>query len=315
MKIKKLNIKKLLIFLISIITFIILGVMLINNIKYKKTSEYKLLELGYNLEEIKVLQKELNADQLNEILEYDYNTLIPSFCKETYFIFKNLQEYLEYQKVNKTLEYSKVVAIVNTEANEVIYENVHETVVSKGFLMLVNKRNGVTADYVPEDLINIPVAYAYEGKQVSKSIYNNLVELLEAAKKEGITFVVSEGYRSYERQEISYNYWKNMYGIGKADTIAARAGYSEYQTGLSVTLQLYGNKLDNEVVEESTQNKWLIKNMSSYGFILRYPQNKEDITGFDYNAWRIRYVGSMAATYIMSNNITFEEYYAFYEEN
>ena len=111
------------------------------------------------------------------------------------------------------------------------------------------------------------------------------------------------GYRSYYDQKSTYNYWVSVYGQKDADTISARPGHSEHQTGLAFDITSL-----NSSYGETEEGIWLRENCFKYGFIIRYPKGKEHITGYAYEPWHIRYVGVEHATYIMNNNLTLEEY-------
>ena len=100
--------------------------------------------------------------------------------------------------------------------------------------------------------------------------------------------------------------------IKEADLSTARAGFSEHQTGLAIDILTYNVTLSN--FEETDAFKWLSSNAYKYGFILRYPKGKEDITGYEYESWHYRYVGVEIATQIFEEDITFDEYYAYYLE-
>ena len=135
--------------------------------------------------------------------------------------------------------------------------------------------------------------------------------MLDKAKTDGYTMLVEQGYRSYEDQEEAYNTIKDSSGINAADRQAARAGHSEYQTGLSISLNVYKVEDGLNASEGAT---WLENNSYQYGFIIRYPENTSDITGFKDEKWRLRYVGVEAAKKIHEEGITFDEYYAYYIE-
>ena len=131
------------------------------------------------------------------------------------------------------------------------------------------------------------------------------------AAKNNLYLYISSPYRSYNRQNVLYNTYVKKDGESKADTYSARPGYSEHQTGLAFDLGTAENHDINEFVE-SKEFKWMKNNAHKYGFILRYPYGKKYITGYIYEPWHYRYVGIDAATYIYNNNITFEEYYAYF---
>lgn len=309
---KKLNVKKLGVFVgivVIILIVVIIGIKsLIDESNLRKTIEYKLGEVGYSDNEIEYI-KTLKEDEINTLLNHKYNVNITKLMKEKYFIFANLDKYLDYVNENNG-NLTEVVAKVNTKASLGWYKSIIDTDTSKGELMLVNKFYKLSETYVPSDLVDVSLSYAYSGKQVSKVMYDSLTNMLDAAKESGYNLVVSQGYRSYADQEEAYNDIEASSGVDYADEVAARPGHSEYQTGLSVVVKpLYTEGSD---MEDSPEHTWLLENAHKYGFILRYPKDKESITGFSYDAWRLRYVGSNAARIIHNENITFDEYYEYY---
>lgn len=132
---------------------------------------------------------------------------------------------------------------------------------------------------------------------------NALKKLQEAAKKEGFSMPLVSGYRSYETQKRIYNNYISIWGQEYTDTTSARPGHSEHQTGLAFDV----GKLTSSY-GETKEGIWLKNNCYKYGFIIRYLKGKENITGYSYEPWHIRYVGVDIATYIMENNLTLEEY-------
>ena len=300
-----------LVIVIGIISGIIFGVVkLVNNYKYKQSYDYKLLLVGYKEDEVKTIKDKLNNEEIDNLMELKYDKNIVKFMNEKYFIYKNLSKYLEYKKDNKLESYTNIVTIINTEANIDWFDNTKETDISKKELMLVNRLYGLSKDYEPDDIIDVPSQYAYTGVKISNSIMDNIVALIDAASDEGYTFVLADGYRSYSEQESIFERYKNAYGYSEADRIAARAGHSEYQTGISFTIVPLYKEYDKP--KESLEYKWLSDNAYRYGFIFRFPEDKIDITGFEASTWRLRYVGSEAANIIKSENICFEEYYAYF---
>lgn len=112
------------------------------------------------------------------------------------------------------------------------------------------------------------------------------------------------GYRSYQYQTQLYNNYVNQHGEEEANTFSAKPGFSEHQTGLTFDLKDFNGQL----VEDPITSQWIKDNCAKYGFILRYPEGKEDITGYIYEPWHLRYVGEEAANQIMNNNTTLEQY-------
>ena len=130
------------------------------------------------------------------------------------------------------------------------------------------------------------------------------------AKTAGFELVAFSWFRSFEYQDTLYNNYVNRDGQEKADRYSARPGYSEHQTGLAFDVGEKG-KEDLWLTEEfgeTEAGKWLVENAQNYGFILRYPYGKEEITGYMYESWHFRYVGTELATKIKQANVTLEEY-------
>lgn len=180
------------------------------------------------------------------------------------------------------------------------------------FLILVNKDNPLSADYEVE---LVPLKNG-RGK-AAEAIYEDLNEMLKDGRKEGLSFCVASAHRSRERQQElvdedvaalmrkGLNY-EEAYAQVTRQTMPA--GYSEHETGLAVDIVAVEHQMLDEEQENTKENKWLRENCHKYGFILRYPKGKEDITGVDYESWHFRYVGREAAEYIMENGLTLEEY-------
>lgn len=132
-----------------------------------------------------------------------------------------------------------------------------------------------------------------------------LQQLQRDAQAQGINISNSySGYRSYQYQTNLYNNYVNQHGEEAANTFSAKPGFSEHQTGLTFDLKDFNGQL----VEDPITSQWIKDNCAKYGFILRYPEGKEDITGYIYEPWHLRYVGEEVANQIMNNNITLEQY-------
>lgn len=179
-------------------------------------------------------------------------------------------------------------------------------------LRLVNKENLLEKNY-PDQKVEIyrlvkVTAPVTKGTPELRSVANEaMCEMFEAAKKEGIELYVGSAYRSYRTQEvIHYNRKKEL---GYDDGFTQIAGGSEHQTGLAadVVSWEYKDKFQQSFGEKK-EGIWLRENCARYGFIIRYPKDKEEITGVQYEPWHVRYVGREAAEYIMESNITLEEF-------
>lgn len=135
-------------------------------------------------------------------------------------------------------------------------------------------------------------------------------KMATAAKGEGIELVAFSGFRSYEYQTTLYNRYVNKDGKDAADRYSARPGYSEHQTGLAFDIGEKGREdlWLTAAFGETKAGQWLVKNAHNYGFILRYPEGKEDITGFMYESWHFRYLEGDLAAKVYKSGVTLEEY-------
>ena len=127
------------------------------------------------------------------------------------------------------------------------------------------------------------------------------------ASKKNLNIIAISAYRSYEYQNTLYNNYVKIDSKKKADTYSARPGYSEHQTGLAV--DIYNGDLDYNNFEQTKEFEWMQENAHKYGFILRYPKDKVEQTGYQYESWHYRYVGINVAEYIYKNKISYDEYY------
>lgn len=297
---------------IIVLIGVIIGVKkIVDVVNYHKTYEYKLLQLGYSIDETKKIDK-LEDKTKDYILTLKYDKDLSKIISEKYFLEKNLKSYIEYKKENDKST-SDIVAIVNVNANNDWYTNTKKSDTKKGELMLTNKFYSLDSSYDSTDMVSISNQYSFGSNQmVTEKTLDAFITMFNDAKKENLTLVINSSFRSYEDQEEIYDYYKKTKGEAYADSIAAHPGFSEHQTGMAIDIQTYGSTA--ATFEEFDEFKWLKENAHKYGFILRYPKDKEYLTGYNYESWHFRYVGVEAATYIYENNITFDEYYAYFVE-
>ena len=304
--------KKPLIILGTIIFFILILLFGINKYKtyiYHQTTEYKLLTRGYSQKEIDLLKKELDKASYERLIEEKKNNDLLNILGEKYYISANRQAYLDYQKRNKEKSPKEIISIVNVYAHNEFYEISFDTKL-EDYTTIVNKFYRLPDSYAPSDIVNIATQYAYEGNSIRQIVYDSYKQMWSAALKDGHNLIVTSGYRSEESQKNIYNNYENSRGIEYADSIAARPSYSEHQTGLALDILVPGVKAADF---QSTQSyQWLITNAHKYGFILRYPEGKENITGYTYESWHYRYLGEEIATAVYNEGITYDEYYAYY---
>lgn len=178
-------------------------------------------------------------------------------------------------------------------------------------LLLVNKENLLPEGY------KIETKRLSNGLLVDARIYDPLMEFLKAGNKEGCNLLVCSAYRPYERQVELYEadlakYQGMGYSYEKACAITeetlAVPGASEHQAGLSVDIVTLRHQVLNDAFADTKAGKWLAEHAHEYGFILRYPKDKEEITGINYEPWHFRYVGKEAAEQIYELGYCLEEY-------
>ena len=177
-------------------------------------------------------------------------------------------------------------------------------------LVLVNKTHPVTREYAADDLVTVehcdPNVGTADTKKMRKVAADAIEELIAGAKEDGFDIVMRTGYRSYDYQDYLFNSYAANYGEAEANTYSARPGQSEHQTGWCCDVGRIGYGLTS--FDGTAEADWIAENSWKYGFILRYPADKTDITGYIYESWHIRYVGKDAAQYIYENGLTLEEY-------
>ena len=281
---------------------------LINHKDFKEKNIEKYIKLLKNYSNINGIIKYINNYSNYEI---NINNTTLSLINEKYFVIDYLDRYLKYYKNNNDLEYKEIITRVNSNLDYEFYVDSKESDLTKEMYTLVNKYNYLNENFIPKDLVTITGIYARDKAQLVKIAYDNFVKMADNARKENLTIKVTTGYRSYNFQSTLYNNYAKADGVKNADTYSARPGYSEHQLGYSADLTNDKNVSFNSF-EKTDEFKWLQDNAHKYGFILRYPKNKEYITGYMFESWHYRYVGVDIATYIYENNITYEEYYAFY---
>lgn len=244
-----------------------------------------------------------------------YTDKVVSLMKQEYFVYNNLDRYLNYNDTSMInfndmdSESAYIIKMVNSKRDSDYYTNVESTDLTKGYLMLVNKYNKLDSDYIPENLVTIDSKYGVQSK-LESTVYEAYLKMWEDASKEGLYLYIRSPYRSYTTQNSLYEKYASQDGYEEADTYSARPGYSEHQTGLAFDVTTKSTTLGTfETTKEFT---WMKENAYKYGFILRYPKGKENITGYVYESWHYRYVGIEAAKIIYEKDLTFEEYYEYY---
>lgn len=248
---------------------------------------------------------------VNNGIKYEYSEKLVNIVQSKYFVMSRLDRYMAYESE----DIDTIITNINSNLDYEFYTNTMPTDTTKATLLITNKYYYLEEDYYYGELVKMDKAYDNKnGSMLNSVAYEAFKKLVDDAEKEGYHIRNNSAYRSYDTQSGLYNNYKNSYGLTYADKWSARAGHSEHQTGLALDV---GVKSEYSLgkFESSREFTWMKDNCYKYGFILRYPKGKEYITGYGYEPWHYRYVGVEVATYIYENDITFEEYYAYFVEN
>ncbi|MBQ8534156.1 MAG: M15 family metallopeptidase [Bacilli bacterium] len=225
-----------------------------------------------------------------------------------YFNDKYINRYITYKENNPNLKIKQIIKNVNMNLDLTHYEDKIPARNLNNKFILVNKYYYLEEDYVPANLEELSNQYALNNMKMVKEAKDAFEEMSKEAKKSGLKIIAMSTYRDYAYQTDLYNNYVKKDGKEAADTYSGRPGFSEHQTGYAV--DVYNDDKSYTDFHLTEEFKWMQENAKDYGFILRFPQGKENETGYQYESWHYRYVGLEAATYITEKNITLEEYYA-----
>ena len=189
----------------------------------------------------------------------------------------------------------------------------------KDYTFLVNKDHLLSSDYVPENLVitdnNENNFHDYKDASLKPMISADIMPYFEALQNAALDvglrkIIVDSGYRSFEYQKVVFDKSVVEKGIDETLRSVALPGSSEHQTGLAIDVAYMDNGVYIEKTSDSDPEiKWLKENAHKFGFILRYPEEKEDVTGFKYEWWHYRFIGVEMATILYSEGITLDEYH------
>ncbi len=278
-----------------------------------ETQVPKLKSLSYSNDDIwKLIEDGASEDDFQYLIDNNYsaNDLEPYSKVEGYKI-QNLAGYISAYATYKDYNYAVCITnypfIISSNGDpqdSYTISNPDEllTLVKKGFYL--------PDDYEPELVEpDIPVAPDCENSQMTPETSKALTKMYEAAKKEGLELVVNSAYRSYETQVAIYNDFETRYGGQYASEYVAAPGASEHQTGLGLDLTSQ-SVVDGERITfgDTEEYRWVVENCYKYGFIIRFEDGTDGITGIAHEPWHLRYVGEDVAKEIVKNKWTFEEY-------
>ena len=178
--------------------------------------------------------------------------------------------------------------------------------------IIVNKQHPLSPiNYAPSDLVNLTLPTTQSNPQMRAPAADALTKLFSDATAQNIHLQVLSAYRSYDYQVNLYNNYVSRDGQAAADEYSARPGYSEHQTGLAVDIGAASGTCNlDQCFNATPEAQWLASNAYKYGFILRYTADKVDVTGYEYEPWHFRYVGTDLSTEMHDQNIeTLEEFF------
>ena len=256
-------------------------------------------------------KKEENKFEAEEITTPNSQTWEEEMAiKYSYYKDQNTDRYLTFKEKNPTLSDEDIITRVNIGLDQPYYINIKEAPKQNTPYVLVNKYYYLKDTYVPENLEALDTNYSKGGIYLVKEAKDAFISLVDTAKQEGYTIRAISAYRSFDYQKNLYQSYVNQDGVTIADTYSARPGFSDHQTGLVVDVD--NRELDFNSFENTKEFLWMQEHAQDFGFILRYPKGKEDITGYTYESWHYRFVGVELAKKIKASNLTFDEYYMRY---
>jgi len=288
--------KNLIIFLVLIFITIFSFIKITQGIiKLVTSNKPKQKEVIKKKKKITDLDKKLEKlDNINKEIEY---------FNEDY-----IDRYISYKEKHTEYPNIRIIKDVNMNLDLEPYKDIIEAKYLNTEKILVNKYYYLSKDYVPLSLETISTKYALSNMKLVSYAKDAFEEMAKDAQKEKLKIVAMSTYRSYDYQVNLYNKYVKSDGKEKADTYSGRPGHSEHQTGLAV--DVYNVKTNYTNFESTKEFDWMQEHAHEYGFILRFPKDKEDETGYIYEAWHYRYVGKEIAKYIHEHNISYEEYFA-----
>ncbi|MBU8913842.1 MAG: M15 family metallopeptidase [Spirochaetales bacterium] len=166
---------------------------------------------------------------------------------------------------------------------------------SEELTWLVDKEHSLAVDFAPDDLVDLDshadrLDLSRTGHRLRAIVLPDLLAMVDAARSDGVTLLISSAYRSYEYQETLYQYWVDQLGQEEADRVSARPGTSQHQLGTAIDFDCICDGF-----AETDAGRWVASNAWKYGFSLSYPDGYESLTGYSYESWHFRYIGKAAA--------------------
>lgn len=254
----------------------------------------RLLDKGYEQDQIQNLLSSLQYWEITPLLVFDYQPIEQNY----------IDDCLAHEDVNSQSHFELSGSYYTPYQDPIPVPVTDQT-------MLVNKTYYLSDSYAPDPIVDLSTWYAASGRQLQQEAADGLAALCDAGRAVGVTFYAASAYRTYADQTSIYNSYVSSMGQEAADAASARPGYSEHQTGLAVDLAA-SNEDDHPEFKDTNAFIWVSSNCYSYGWILRFPEGKEAITGYEYEPWHYRYLGVDLATKVASSGLTYDEYWCLY---
>ena len=215
--------------------------------------------------------------------------------------YKDKEIYQWVENPQDIIDTSTIVQIQKKEENSIRWWEYPDTIYptkrnGDDLLVLVNKQYKLPSSYAPKDLVKASKSGIRRGENyyLRSIVIPDLTRMITDAKLEGVDLSIVSGYRSYQTQIDTYNYWLKMNNgnTNLVDTFSARAGHSQHQLGTAIDFST--NEIRDKLGDEFSNtkaSKWLSQNAYKYGFVISYPKGYENITGYKHESWHYRYIG------------------------
>ena len=281
-----------------------------NKTKFYNLNECK-TEFLFESDAEKVVLKEASKPKRPKIYKkIILNTFIICFFITTMSLFLNHYQTIKINKIAASLgrisNSNKLDERLNKSSNDlsVVNNNYNDK-----YKVIINKANPISEETVSNYTIVTVENNLYNGIKLEKETYENYLKLKQNLIERGYYINIRSGFRTFSESRLMYNNYEKEKGSSYAEKYVAKPGSSEHNTGLAFDFIISNNKNAYKTNYESDEYFYLENIAYLYGFIIRYPKGKEDITGYNYEPWHLRYVGADLAKYLKKNNLTLEEYY------
>ena len=234
-----------------------------------------------------------------------YAAELSGYTSLAYYKGENAARYIAFKMRFTDCSWETIITDVNIGLDTAYFTNVAEIRNPGSVDVLVNKYNALPKDFVPDDLEKINAAYCFKTEMLTHDARVAFETMCADARALGYALYATSSYRSYDRQRELYN----SYGI--PDVTTARPGHSEHQTGLAVDV-IHDAVASNSGLTNSAVYEWYAENACNYGFVIRYAEGWQFLTGVAFEPWHLRYLGVELATAVKTSYLSYDEYYTRY---